>query len=174
MDLIKFSFGGQKYTVPKHKAKNRVMQNFLKGTTILGSHSVLSTPKRRKLVRTLRKYEIGMPSKPRRVRRTVRRKRLTGVEIKNLRNLAPKFGLSSDSFDFHSEIDRTLSYRENKRILKKKLRRRTGTIPLEELRQDRYNFQLASYLNDLQFKADYGDVEAKRELLILTRRGYKK
>lgn len=176
LELIKFSFEGQKYVIPKHKAQNKVMQNFLKSTTILSDNYIpkFTHKKKRKIKRQPQRQVVIFAPKIRRTRRTVRRRKLTGVEMKNLRGLAPKFGLSSDAFDFHSEIDRSLSYQENKRILKKKIRRRTGVIPLEELRQDRYNFMKAQYLDDLQFKADAGDTEALRELRILAGRGYKK
>ena len=42
-------------------------------------------------------------------------------ENRALRNLTRKVGKESDLFDFHAEIDRSLSFRENKRIISKKL-----------------------------------------------------
>jgi hypothetical protein len=42
-------------------------------------------------------------------------------ERRALRNLTKSVGKESDLFDFHAEIDKSLSFSENKRIIRKKL-----------------------------------------------------
>jgi len=87
-----------------------------KGRTFVrekGTKKIHGTP----LIRT---REIRASPRPR--TKVVVRKRLTGVDIENLKKIADRHHVDRDLFDWKAHIDRRISYYENKTAITRKIR----------------------------------------------------
>lgn len=102
----------------------------------------------------------------RRPRRKIRRTRLTGLEMRHLRNMPLKAGLST--FDVEAHIDKSLTYAENRSSIEKKLKNvtRIDTV-MEPFDSDRFNADFERHIDNLSFRASGGDIQAKQELAFL-------
>jgi hypothetical protein len=101
-------------------------------------------------------------AKIRKIRREHKRKKLTGVEIENLKKLADKRGIERDLVDFDAIIDPTLNYHENKDMIEDYLKgvskkKFSLTDELSKLES-----QFKSYINELEYRAKNAKDKAER------------
>jgi len=96
-------------------------------------------------------------------RRPSRRQKLSGIEMKHLRDLPGKFGITT--FDTHAYIDKTLTYQENRTQIERKLKNIARIdMPAEEFTPERFQSDLETHIENLKFRAEAGDIHATREL----------
>lgn len=166
-DLVKFRFKGQIYTMPKINLERPDMKNFVKEINIIGP--AISKPKTiiRKPTKTKRIIVVRKRPKRLRKRRIIpihkqKPRKLTGIERMNLIKLADKYGVNRDVVDFEALIDESLTYDENRRILKKKVKvlSRKSNMDYEP---ERINADQIAHLEELSFRASAGDRGALRE-----------
>jgi hypothetical protein len=144
-EYLDFTWRNQRFSIPHSRLSNSRVQELLrrKSVSVVGIQRTLIRPKP---IQKPLSFDIK-----KRVRRTrVRRKRgflkpleRRGMSIqeRRLRRLPKKYGVPSDIFDFHAEMDRTLTYAENKRMFVEKIKKiapmesRVLSMDLEGLKQ---------------------------------------
>lgn len=93
-------------------------------------------------------------------RRVFRRTKLSGIELKHLKAMPGKLGISS--FDTHAHIDKTLTYAENKTQIERKLRNIARVESVYSM--DQFQSDLDTHMHGLEARAKSGNVHAIREL----------
>lgn len=181
MRMVRFRYGGVDYEVARARLSyDPRLRNLLKRSYIYGVNTFFRPTKKKKKVRVVR---LKLKKKPRRVARRPKRKwsrarilksrRITPFEIKQLKKLSSKHGVSTDLLDWKSEVDRSLTYSENRRMLMKKIRM------LSPRRDDFLEFNLKGlkgekrkYLNGLKFRISTGNHTAFKEFKFLEKKGW--
>lgn len=157
---IAFRYGGQDFVVPESKLTDLRVQKLLKQGDII---SLKQKPTIQTIRKPQKKVKKTMPFLRRRIRKVIERKRLTGVEIENIKRIADKHGIARDLFDWKAHIDRTLSYRENVTQITSKI----GSIstPRSEVAVRNIKGNVEKRINELNFAISCEENgEKKREL----------
>ncbi len=98
-------------------------------------------------------------------RKPIKRKKLTGVEIEQLKRLADNVGVPRDEFDFTALIDRDLTFHENKANLEPLVRLQARTIKFED-ETERFEGELKSYISELEIRLDNAETLGERAELV--------
>lgn len=117
------------------------------------------------------KEEVEKVVKRRRMKRVKRakskkqrapaRKKLTGIEIENLKRIADKNGVARDQFDFTALIDKSLNFQENKANLEPLIRLQGRTIEFED-ESERYDGELKIFISELEVRLEDAETSGER------------
>lgn len=134
------------------KAKKRVKQKRIEVTRVERKDREI---KRRVRVRKIRRRKAG------------KRRKLTGIEIENLKKLADVRGISRDLVDWDALIDKTLNYHENKAIIEDYLQGVGKKTMNYKAEIDRAVGELRIYLSELKWRLGNTADKVKKRALSL-------
>lgn len=186
MGMIRFRHAGVDYQVARARLSyDPRLRSLLKRSYVYGVDTFFKpTPRRKERIEKTKLIRLKLKKKP--IRRVTRRPRrrwsrarimrtrpISPFETQQLKRQADKYNVPRDVIDWESEIDKSLTYSENKRMIMKKIRVLSPKsdhfleFNLEELKGEK-----KKYLNGLKFRISTGNHTALGELKYLKRRGF--
>lgn len=185
--LVRFRYKDHVYTMPKINLERKDMRGFVKKIKVLKIIKPIKIPKTtpkmqrtprvnvKKLpgIRVRKKRIIIVRKRRKRIRRRIpihkqKPRKMTGIEIRQLKGVADSYGVPRDLIDWEAHIDPSLTYSENKRIITRVVKR-SGGYRDYEIGKGQVRAEQAGYLEKLAFKASAGDTKAYKEFKFLKR-----